>query len=345
MDDQKPDCEQHVLREQHVLKEEEKLGCAPTERAPIDFALILGAGWTGRQIAGQMIAHGMRVRLVDQSDRALEASRAWIEAQLGPFFDQGYWPQCDWRDASERLELVREDPEESHLLPGIVLECIPEQVALKRRVLKRYAEKYGEQTIIASNSSYFVPSTFSKHLRFPERYAHFHFHVPIWIATLVDVATAPETSQDTVDRLIALADRIGQTPLVQRVENTGYVFNWMLKSLLQSALQLVNKGVSNPEDIDTAWRKATGMPVGPIGSMDQIGLDIIFQTMSHARFVEGDDVWAPLLAILQPLVDQGKLGVKTGSGFFVYGDPAHWQANASPGVGEKKASEKTKNNF
>ena len=88
MDDQKPDCEQHVLREQHVLKEEEKLGCAPTERAPIDFALILGAGWTGRQIAGQMIAHGMRVRLVDQSDRALEASRAWIEAQLGPFFDQ-----------------------------------------------------------------------------------------------------------------------------------------------------------------------------------------------------------------------------------------------------------------
>jgi len=330
MDDQKPESEQHGLNER------EQCSRVPTEFAPIEFALILGAGWTGRQIAGQMLAHGMRVRLVDQSDRALEATKAWIESQLVPFYEQGYWPRCDWRDVSTRLELLREDPEENSTVPGIVLECIPEQVALKRRVLKRYSEKYGEHTVIASNSSYFIPSTFSKHLRFPERYAHFHFHVPIWMATLVDVATAPETSQETVDRLIALADRIGQTPLVQRVENTGYVFNWMLKSLLQSALQLVNKGVSNPADIDMAWRKATGMPAGPFGIMDQIGLDIIFQTMSHARFVEGDDVWAPLLAILQPLVDQGKLGVKTGSGFFVYGDPAHWQASAPTGIDGKK---------
>jgi 3-hydroxybutyryl-CoA dehydrogenase len=174
--------------------------------------------------------------------------------------------------------------------------------------------------MIASNSSYFTPSTFSPHIVAPERFAHFHFHVPIWRATIVDIASAPETGQETRDRLIDLAVRIGQTPIVNRVENTGYVFNFMLKGLLQSALQLFDRGVVSPDEIDLAWRKATGMPVGPFGIMDQIGLDIMQQTMSNARFVDGDEVWGPLLEHVKKLVDQGKLGVKTGSGFFEYPD-------------------------
>jgi 3-hydroxybutyryl-CoA dehydrogenase len=152
----------------------------------------------------------------------------------------------------------------------------------------------------------------------PERYAHFHFHVPIWRATVVDVAAAGQTAPQTLERLSLLAKKIGQTPIVQTVENSGYIFNAMLKNVLKSALELLDRGVSDPQGIDLAWTKATGMPVGPFGIMDQIGLDIILQTMSNARFVEGDQIWAPLIARIEPLVQAGHLGVKTGQGFFPY---------------------------
>lgn len=310
----------------------------------IEVVVILGAGWTGRQIAGQMLTHGIQVILCDESSGALNTSKSWILSNLKSFSQEKYWPPTSETAVETRLQLVHPDvifsPQkvirnennitEAHRsvdlsfggfdksLVDLVLECIPEQVALKRRVLKLASELYPETTVIASNSSYFVPSTFSKHIVAPERFAHFHFHVPVWKATIVDVAAGPLTSEQTLQRLETLANSIGQTPLVQRRENSGYVFNAMLKSVLQSALQLFEQGIAQPDQIDLAWTKATGMPVGPFGMMDQIGLDILYQTMSNARFVDGDDVWMPLIAILQPYIDAGQLGVKTGQGFFKY---------------------------
>ncbi len=287
----------------------------------IHSVTIVGAGWTGRQIAGQMAAYGVFVRLIDPDSRSLDASALWIEAHREEFGIGGYWPKCSHAELAGRIKLAKNDEEfRASSPPELVLESVPEQVALKRRILKSYADRYPSPTVIASNSSYFTPSIFAKHIVSPERYAHFHFHVPIWRATIVDIASCPDTSESTRQRLSDLAIRIGQTPLINRVENNGYIFNWMLRSLLQSALQLSAKGVGTQHEIDLAWKTATGMPVGPFGIMDQIGLDIIFQTISHARFVDGDDVWGPLLEQLQPLVAAGHLGVKTGRGFFEYPD-------------------------
>ncbi len=287
-----------------------------------ETVVIVGAGWTGRQIAGQMLAFGLRVLLCDPHKPALEASREWILKSLEPFASEGYWPKSSAQEITSNLELLELDRlVQSPPPPGtieLVLESVPEQAALKRRVLKELSETFSSETILASNSSYFVPSTFSRHVQSPERYAHFHFHVPIWKATVVDVAAAPQTSQETLDRLSRLAKKIGQTPIVQTVENSGYIFNAMLKSVLRSALELLDRGISDPAQIDLAWTKATGMPTGPFGIMDQIGLDLMLQTMSNARFVEGDQVWSPLIARIQPLVDAGHLGIKTGQGFFKY---------------------------
>ena len=137
----------------------------------IEQVAIIGAGWTGRQIAGQMIAHGVRVILCDESSGALNTSRAWIIANLTAFQTQGYWPATSQEQVDSRLGLVHPDflfggdhsatGSRGVREVGLVLECIPEQVALKRRVLKRASEVFGESTIVASNSSYFVPSTFS----------------------------------------------------------------------------------------------------------------------------------------------------------------------------------------
>ena len=284
---------------------------------PIQRILIIGAGWTGRQIAGQMASHGLDVTLVDNHAAALDVSRQWILDQREPFSEQGYWPEVSREELSERI----------HTAAGIdalsgefdlILESVSEQFSLKRRIIKTYSERFASPTIIASNSSYFTPSMMQPHVISPGRFANLHFHVPIWRATLVDIASGPATDDETIQRLVNLAIRIGQTPLVQRIENPGYVFNWMLKALLQSALQLVDRKVALPADIDMAWKKVTGMAIGPFGIMDQIGVDLIHQTMSHARFVDGDEEWQPLVDILQPYVDSNRLGVKTGQGFFDY---------------------------
>ena len=287
-----------------------------------ETVVIVGAGWTGRQIAGQMLSFGLRVILCDPHRRALDASAEWIMENLEPFASEGHWPKCSASEIHENLQLLELDSllgePSSYGRIELVLESVPEQAALKRRLLKELSEAFGPETILASNSSYFVPSTFSRHVKAPERYAHFHFHVPIWKATVVDVAACPQTAKETLDRLTRLAIKIGQTPIVQTVENSGYIFNAMLKSVLRSALELLDRGIADPAQIDLAWTKATGMPTGPFGIMDQIGLDLMLQTMSNARFVEGDQVWSPLIARIEPLVDAGHLGVKTGQGFFKY---------------------------
>ncbi len=287
------------------------------EFAPIDRVLIIGAGWTGRQIAGQMAAHGLDVTLIDSNSQALQISTAWILDQHESFAEQGYWPDVSRERLANRVHSAASIDDVTGDF-DLILESVSEQFSLKRRIIKAYSERFATPTIIASNSSYFTPSMMQPHCLSPGRFANLHFHVPIWRATLVDIASGPMTDDATLQRLVVLAIRIGQTPLVQRVENPGYVFNWMLKALLQSALQLVDRKVALPSDIDMAWRKVTGMNIGPFGIMDQIGVDLIHQTMSHARFVDGDEEWQPLVDILQPYVDSNRLGVKTGQGFFDY---------------------------
>lgn len=201
----------------------------------------------------------------------------------------------------------------------LVIETVSEQISIKRQVFKEATRHYAASTILTSNSSYFTPSMLKRFVDQPERFAHLHFHVPVWRTKLVDIAAGPETDPAVLAKLQTFAECIGQHALVQTVENPGYVFNWMLKALLQSALQLKVKGVASAEEIDFAWKQVTNMELGPFGIMDQIGIDLIHQTMSAGRFVDGDDVWQPLIDELQPLIDQNHLGTKTGQGFYKHG--------------------------
>ena len=285
----------------------------------IRTVLVIGAGWVGRQIVGQFVAHGLSVTWLDQSSDALSSGLKWIaehRTEIHSANHDSIQRAIGDSNANEVRACTNIDDAGSSF--DLVLETVSEQVSVKRKVLELASARYPSPTIIASNSSYFTPSILSRFVQDPARFANFHFHVPVWQTRLVDIASSPNTSESTVDRLSELSIRVGQHPLVQRVENPGYVFNWMLKAVLQSALQLRAKDVASPEDIDLAWRKVTGMPLGPFGMMDQIGLDLVYQTMSAARFVDGDAVWQPLLDQLSPLISDGRLGAKVGCGFYKY---------------------------
>ncbi len=271
----------------------------------------------GRQIVAQFASHGIEVEWLDASLAALQSGMDWIRNQASDSRMLEYWPADRISSICDRIHPLAEMADASDSV-GLVLESVTEQVSVKRTVLKAASARYPDHVLIASNSSYFTPSMLDRFVSEPERFAHMHFHVPVWRTRLVDIACSPRTSPETAMTLARLASEIGQKGLIQTVENPGYIFNWLLRSLLQSALQLKAKGVAEPEEIDFAWKQVTGMELGPFGIMDQIGLDLIHQTMSAARFVDGDAQWQPLIDQLQPFIDSKRLGVKSGEGFFDY---------------------------
>jgi len=305
---------------------------------PISKILIVGAGWTGRQIAVQCAAHRVETYLTDASEATIDSAIDWINTHIVSIASEAHWkPDSvqDYRNYLHRLKWASSDTNESKQIESIqiqglsdemdplsnfdmVLECVSEQASIKRRVLKQISDRFSADTIVCSNSSYFTPSMLMKYVRSPERYAHFHFHAPIHLSTIVDVACSAITSDEVAVRLCDFAKTIGQHPIRQNKENSGYIYNWLLQSLIKSSLELVDRGIASPEDIDLVWKTITRMPVGPFGIMDTIGLDLVQQVLSNARWVGDAEAMQRLVDVLEPFVQAGELGVKSSKGFFRY---------------------------
>ncbi len=286
----------------------------------IENVLIIGAGWVGRQVAARLALHQINVWMMDREAVVAQQAVHWIEQQLAesdtPTKQLGPVQVADpLAELSPTSPLVATDEIQ------LVLECVPEELSLKKRVLRRASQLFRAPTIIASNSSYFVPSLLAPYIEAPKRFAHIHFHVPVLRESVVDIVGCADTEPNVIGRLQDLAERIGQYPLVLRREHPGYVFNWMLQALLRSALELSALDVADRADIDRCWQAVTGMPLGPFGMMDRIGLDVIEQVLANSRWAEplpvGD---ADLLKLLQQHTQQGHLGTKSGQGFYQYPD-------------------------
>ena len=285
--------------------------------------LIVGAGWIGRQVGLRMAICGLRVELVDKNDKVLSDARRWMDESAELYLDSILASPTqrglDAQSAAQWLSRVGFGASTEQLVDDtcVVLECVSEQLGLKRRVLREFSAQFPKTTIIASNSSYFTPSTLAEFVTEPERFAHWHFHVPLHRSSIADVVGHSGTQPWVLDRLTELTHVIDHYPLRLRREQPGYVFNWLLQSVLRSALELAARDVADIEDIDRAWRTVSGMPLGPFAMMDNIGLDVIEQVLANARWAEAEPVPIDqLLAVLRGPISQGHLGVKTGRGFY-----------------------------
>jgi len=282
----------------------------------IQHVLIVGAGWVGRQIAARMAQHGVDVWLFDRNRAVCDRSLEWMRSMVNdPIESSSPAVSADWLPKVQIADQI--------LVPGVelVVESVPEQISLKKRVLSEISDRYPPPTIITSNSSYFTPTMLSRFVVAPERFAHFHFHVPVQHESVADIVGCDSTDARVIDRLCELSARIGQAPLRLRHEQPGYVFNWLLQSLLRASLELVAKDVTDPSEIDRSWKAVTNMPLGPFGMMDRIGLDVIEQVLSNARWADEDNISLDrLIEVLQAPLRKGDLGVKSGKGFYDYRD-------------------------
>lgn len=285
--------------------------------------LIVGAGWIGRQVGLRMAICGLRVNLVDKKDQVLSDARRWMdessELYLTSILASPALAHLSRDVAHQWASRVGFDQSTEHLIDDttVVLECVSEQLGLKRRVLRDFSQQFPKNTIIASNSSYFTPSTLAEFVNEPQRFAHWHFHVPLHRSSIADVVGHPGTEPWVLERLTELTKVIDHYPLRLRREQPGYVFNWLLQSVLRSALELAARDVADIEDIDRAWKTVSGMPIGPFAMMDNIGLDVIEQVLANARWAESEAVPIDqLLAVLRKPISEGHLGVKSGRGFY-----------------------------
>lgn len=291
----------------------------------IESILVVGAGWIGRQIAAQCASHGLSVTILDKNASIGVDAVRWAIQHAAKRSAEGVWSMQASTICQEKIRSIEKLEDLTEQI-DVAIECVPEQSSAKRRALAEISKKLPPTTIIASNSSYFTPSMLSKYVDQPERFCHFHFHAPIWLATIVDIVPGPQSTPDLVERMKKLAVRIGQTPIVQTIENPGYIFNALLQNLLSSSLDLAQRGVAVPADIELSWKTVTGMRVGPFGMMDWIGIDLIQQVLNNSRW-HGDYHQAQkLVDYLQPWIDRGELGVKSGRGFFQY-DTSEMESN------------------
>jgi 3-hydroxybutyryl-CoA dehydrogenase len=290
-------------------------------RTPIRTVSIIGAGFMGWQIALQCAVHGFEVWMVDSSDQALQHASGEQARELRQRVDAG---TITASEESEVLARVRSDTRIDAVASklDIVVEAIPERLELKRNVFAELDRVCPERTILATNSSSMRISAIEDATRRPDRVLNMHFFIPVWERPLVELMRGTLTSNDTLERARSFAETIGMLPLIVRKESTGFILNRVWRAIKKECLTVVEEGAASAEDVDRAWMIVMGHPAGPFGIMDKIGLDVV-RDVENVYFKEtGNQADAPP-HVLTEKVARGKLGVKTGKGFYSYPQPAY----------------------
>jgi 3-hydroxybutyryl-CoA dehydrogenase len=305
--------------------------------APIATVAIVGAGFMGAQLALHIAAHGYRVTAVDQAPEALARMRQSHDEELARRVAGGVLAE------PERAAIVARIAATSDLSAvvaeaDLVIEAVPELLDLKRAVFAALDRVCPLHAILATNSSALRVSLLEDATGRPDRVLNTHFYPPVWQRPMVELMRGSATSDETVARVRRFARSIGMTPLMVRKESTGFLFNRVWRAIKKETLELVDDGVATVDDVDRAWMICMGMPIGPFGLMDMVGLDAVLNVELVYHEESGDPRDAPP-PLLTDKVAAGDLGVKTGRGFYAYPNPAYqdpaWrQGEADEGSGD-----------
>lgn len=286
----------------------------------IKRVLILGSGTMGQQIGILCAFHGFDVVLYDLNQEILDKAFERIKRKAAKLAKTYQFTPDKVEQALSHISISC-DPEEAAKGADIISESVPEDPKLKGKIFARFNELCDPETIFTTNTSSLVPSQFAEDTGRPEKLCALHFHDTA-MTKIVDVMPHPGTSPETIEIVKAFAEKIGQVAIVLNKEHNGYVFNNMLMALLDSALALASNEVAPVEEIDRSWMGVTHMLLGPFGIMDSVGIDTVYKITDYwAQQLDNPQAKANA-AFLKTYVDQGKLGQKSGKGFYTYPDPA-----------------------
>jgi 3-hydroxyacyl-CoA dehydrogenase/enoyl-CoA hydratase/3-hydroxybutyryl-CoA epimerase len=274
---------------------------------------ILGAGTMGAEIALVIGANGLPVVLKDVNAAILDKGVEHIRAILHRRSAKGTLSEADM---AKTLSLIMPSLDYESLSDvDIVIEAVPEEIAIKKAVLHELEAVVPETTIFASNTSALSISELASATRRPAKVIGLHFFNPAAVMKLVEVIPGLETSNETLDDVVAFAKLLGKAPIAVR-ECPGFLVNRLLFPYLNEAARCLQEGAATADEIDAA-AVDFGMPIGPLALMDMLGLDVCLHISDYLYEQYGPRMEPPRL--YAELVAAGRLGKKVGGGIRVVG--------------------------
>jgi 3-hydroxybutyryl-CoA dehydrogenase len=271
--------------------------------------LVVGAGQMGGGIAQVFAASGRRVLLHDAAPGAAERGLGVMRKSLERLASKGQ--DVDPDDVLGRVELV-----DDLARADLMVEAVVEDAGVKEDVFRRADEVLPEGAVLASNTSSIPIASLAAATGRPDRVIGMHFFNPVPVMALVEVVRGPETSEETVHAIVALAEELGKTP-AEVNDFPGFVSNRILMPLVNEAAYALQDGVAEAEAIDTIARLGFNHPMGPLALADLIGLDTCVAIMEVLHRGLGDPKYEPC-PLLREHVAAGRLGRKSGRGFYAY---------------------------
>lgn len=287
---------------------------------PFHTVAVLGAGTMGWQISLQCATHGLATWLTDSAPPALVRARKEIGAKLDEWVAEGRLSREERAATLGRLHL---SPDLAETVAGaeLVIEAIVEEVPAKRTLFATLDQRCPPEVILATNSSSIRSRLLADATHRPDKVLNLHFLRRPWDRPILEVMSCGQTSDETLARGAAFARQLGLVPIRVRKEATGYVFNRLWRAVKKEALFMAREGIAPIEDIDRAFILGFGTKAGPFMLMDQVGLDVT-RDIERQWYAESGDERDQPPEFLETWVQEGRLGVKSGRGFYTYPHPA-----------------------
>jgi 3-hydroxybutyryl-CoA dehydrogenase len=288
------------------------MACDP-EPASIDVVAVLGAGTMGHGIAQVCAAAGHETRLFDIEPEALARAIGRISANLERGVELGKVEADEKRAALSRLR-GSSDFDDAVSGVDLVIEAAPERLELKQTILTRASEKIAPDALLASNTSSLSITALAGPLTGPERVVGLHFFNPVHIMSLVEIVRGDRTSERVVERARSFVHDLGKQPIVVR-DSPGFASSRLGVALGLEAIRMLEENVASVEDIDRAMELGYRHPMGPLRLTDLVGLDVRLEIARHLERELGGERFRPP-RLLERMVEEGKLGKKSGVGFY-----------------------------
>jgi 3-hydroxybutyryl-CoA dehydrogenase len=277
-------------------------------------AFIVGAGTMGSGIAQVFAANRWDTGLCDLTVELAAAGKTKIEKGLARLVDKGKMAEGEMTDILSRIRVTCDVADAAGC--DLVIEASAEDMKIKSELFARLDSVCGTGAILATNTSSLSVTEIASATKHPARVVGMHFFNPAPVMKLIEVIRGAETSTETIERIVEIATSVGKTP-VQVVESPGFVVNRLLIPMINEAIGVLAEGVASAEDIDKAMVLGANHPIGPLGLSDLIGNDITLAIMDTLHQDTGDPKYRAH-TLLRKMVRAGRLGKKTGRGFFDY---------------------------
>ena len=276
--------------------------------------MVLGAGTMGAGIVQNAAASGFEVVLRDIKQEFVDRGIKGIEKNLTKMVDRG---KLDAAAKDATLGRISGTVDMAAAKDcDLIIEAALEVMEIKKSIFKELDELCKPECILASNTSALSVTEIAAATNRPDKVIGMHFFNPVPAMKLVEIIRGANTSQATFDAIKGLSEKMGKAP-VEINEAPGFVVNRLLIPMLNEGMYAVMEGVASPADVDTSMKFGAGHPMGPLALADMIGLDICLKIMETLYKEFGDPKYRPC-PLLVKMVRAGKLGIKSGEGFFKY---------------------------